>query len=65
MVGIHELTMFYDNASLNTQLEVDDLLETGNDEAAWDIIRNFLRTIGKLTQLEEHKDIRNYFLMNY
>ena len=62
MVGIHELSLFYDNADLNTQLEVDDLLETGNKEAAWDIIRNFLRTIGKLTFLEEHKDIRNYFI---
>jgi len=63
MVGIHELTLFYDNANLNTQLEVDDLLETGHEAAAWDIINNFLRTIGKLTFLEEHKDIRNYFLI--
>ena len=63
LVGIHELTLFYDNANLNTQLEVDDLLETGHEAAAWDIINNFLRTIGKLTFLEEHKDIRNYFLI--
>lgn len=62
MVGIHELSLFYDNASPNTQSEVEELLDIGKNEAAWDIIRNFLRTIGKLTQLEEHKDIRNYFL---
>ena len=52
MVGIHELSLFYNHADLNTQLEVDDLLETGNKEAAWDIINNFLRTIGKLTLAE-------------
>jgi hypothetical protein len=62
MVGIHELSLFYDNANPNTQSEVEDLMDNGKNEAAWDIIRNFLRTIGKLTQLEEHKDIRNYFL---
>ena len=64
MVGIHELSLFYNHADLNLQLEVDDLLETGNREAAWEIIRNFLKTIGKLTFLEEHKNFKNYFLIN-
>ena len=52
MVGIHELSLFYDHADLNTQLEVDELFETGNDEAAWDTVNNFLRTIGKLSFAE-------------
>lgn len=53
MVGIHELTLFYDSADPELKLEVDMMLENGHIEKAWETIINFLKKVGKLTVLTE------------
>jgi len=58
MVGIHELTLFYDSADPELKLEVDMMLENGHVEKAWETILNFLKKIGKLTVLTEDENYR-------
>lgn len=48
MVGIHELVTFYKEADQETISKVDGLLKSGQTEQAWDIVTNFLESIGKL-----------------
>lgn len=48
MVGIHELVTFYKEADQETINKVDGLLKSGNTDQAWDIVTNYLDSIGKL-----------------
>lgn len=48
MVGIHELMTFYKEADQKTIDQVDSLLKSGATEKAWDIVTNYLESVGKL-----------------
>ena len=48
MVGIHELMVFYKEADKDTIDQVDHLLKSNRTEQAWDIVKEFLTSIGKL-----------------
>ena len=56
-VGFHEMMQFYSNAPKEKISEVETLLEKGNSESAWQIVKHFLETAGLLISKSLEEDV--------
>ena len=54
-IGIHELMVFYKEADPSLINQVDDMFKRDDTDHAWHVVKDFLRSIGKLVSLNSEQ----------